>query len=844
MWYRLRTSTWLLVLALPLGCSDGKQDPDGGPDGPAGDLGADSRTDGPPPVEECKNPPLTPPPSGTCTVIAGSGTAQLYRGTVLAPGKALRNGHLLVEAGRILCAACDCSQQPAFSAATRVECARGVISAALINPHDHIGWTTARPFQPTVRYSHRHEWRRGKNGMPVINTPGSTYKTEPVLWGEVRMLLGGTVSMLGEGGVKGLVRNLEQDNEGLGKPKVNNSTFPLGDSSGVMLAQGCGYPKIPTLAEITGAVAWVPHVSEGVIQEARNEFLCLSGQQAGGVDATQLNAAFIHSVGLDTLDVLDMARSGTGAVWSPRSNISLYGFTANVVQMDHLGVRISIGTDWVISGSMNMLRELACADLLNRKYYGGHFTDQELFEMATVNAAAAAGVDDVIGQLKEGTFADLAIWNGDQRQDYAAVLRAGVADVVLVTRAGVAMYGDEALVTALAPTNGEGCEPLEVCQVKKRLCLQRETGKDLAALKAVVGDAYPLFFCGDPEGEPTCVPSRPGEYSGVITDSDGDGDGVPNDKDTCPRVFNPPRKMDGMKQPDRDGDKLGDECDPCPLDANTLTCSTSPKPNDKDGDGVTDDKDNCPLVPNKGQEDADKDGVGDACDACPQKSNPGGTACPYTIKELRDRSLGQRPPNGTTVRLQNVTVTAVRTSKPANFGFYVREGKAAFEAIFIFTNTAIPVDAGGTALKPGDRVNLQGKLAEFNNIDEVDSPTQITVNGSGDISPVPVKTADLRAVSATAEAQESQLVQVSAVTVTGLIDPATTDAFWVTDDGQTCAGATPPCTKVGDFFYDGSVVDGKPTVAAGGTFSSITGLVNGFKNDYSLEPRSPDDLVP
>jgi len=30
----------------------------------------------------------------------------------------------------------------------------------------------------------------------------------------------------------------------------------------------------------------------------------------------------------------------------------------------------------------------------------------------------------------------------------------------------------------------------------------------------------------------------------------------------------------------------------------------------------------------------------------------------------------------------------------------------------------------------------------------------------------------------------------------------------------------------------------------GGTFSSIVGVVNGYKNDHTLEPRDAADLVP
>ncbi len=842
----------LVLLALgplalgPLACSDDSFAPlsDAGLEGGHGDGPRDGG--GKPevfPTVTCPNPALTPPASGTCTITPG-GAAVLVRGTLLLPDKVAENGHLLVEGGKITCAGCDCSKAPSFGVATVVECAKGVISAGLINTHDHIGWTTARPVPSAVRYNHRHQWRVGDlPDFPEIKYPGSNYKTEPLLWGEVRMLLSGVTSIMGEGGIKGLVRNLDKDNGGLGKPDVVNGTFPLGDSGGQMLAQGCGYKSIPSLSTIQGANAWVPHVAEGNIAEARNEFLCLSGQQAGGVDATQPNASFIHAVGLTAVDIRDLALGKTGVVWSPRSNISLYGMTAEVVEMDHLGVRIALGTDWVISGSMNMLRELACADELNRTYYDGHFSDRQLYEMVAINGALTAGVADVVGELREGTFADLAVWNGATRTAHGAVVRATLPDVVLVLRGGEVLYGDEALVNGLDAKGGEACEPLEVCGAQKRLCLQRETGKDLAALKAVVGDAYPLFFCEAPTDEPTCVPSRPNEYDGKITATDSDGDGIPDDQDSCPKVFNPVRPIDGGKQPDTDGDKLGDECDPCPFDVDSSKCSTKPDPNDKDGDKVADADDTCPTVPNADQKDGDGDKLGDACDACPTRANPGGAACPFTVRELRDRSLGVRPADGTLVALKNLTVTAVRTTKANNFGFYVREGTAPFEALFVFTKGATPADAGGTPLKPGDRVNLEGKLVDYSNTDELEAPAKVEVNGSGDLTPVDQKTDALKPGSATAEAMESQLVKVSGVKVGAMVDATKSDSFWVSDSGADCTAAAPTCTKVTDFFYDGGVFDQQPAAPAGALFSAIVGVVNGFKNDHTLEPRGAADLV-
>ncbi|HNS52525.1 MAG TPA: ExeM/NucH family extracellular endonuclease [Anaerolineae bacterium] len=78
---------------------------------------------------------------------------------------------------------------------------------------------------------------------------------------------------------------------------------------------------------------------------------------------------------------------------------------------------------------------------------------------------------------------------------------------------------------------------------------------------------------------------------------DGDGDGIPDDTDNCPTVYNP-------LQEDADGDGIGDACDACPLDPE----------NDMDGDGICGDVDNCPYVYNPGQEDGDGDGIGDACE--------------------------------------------------------------------------------------------------------------------------------------------------------------------------------------------------------------------------------------
>ncbi len=107
------------------------------------------------------------------------------------------------------------------------------------------------------------------------------------------------------------------------------------------------------------------------------------------------------------------------------------------------------------------------------------------------------------------------------------------------------------------------------------------------------------------------------------SENDFDNDGVSDDQDNCPFVYNPSQRDDdvdddlnakGDKKLIARGDKVGDACDNCPnrynpkqedLDGDGIgdVCD-----NDDDGDSIRDHLDNCPLVYNPKQEDLDGDG--------------------------------------------------------------------------------------------------------------------------------------------------------------------------------------------------------------------------------------------
>lgn len=266
--------------------------------------------------------------SGLCDATPGTSGILLHVGEVLADDTIYENGYVLVDdSGMITCTGCDCATVPAAAAAAKVSCADAVLSPGLINAHEHITFSTLTPAPTDERYEHRHDWRKGIRGHTKISSP-SNNSTEALLFVELRNLLTGTTSMAGSGGTNGFVRNLDRtaNLEGLSGVSVDYDTFPLGDNDGSLISTGCAYPSIAPVSSLDSGI-YMPHVSEGIDAEARNEYLCLSG--GSGKDLIEANTAIVHGVGLNADDIADIAANGAKLIWSPRSNVSLYGMTGS-----------------------------------------------------------------------------------------------------------------------------------------------------------------------------------------------------------------------------------------------------------------------------------------------------------------------------------------------------------------------------------------------------------------------------------------------------------------------------------------------------------------------------------
>ena len=557
-----------LVLVALAGCNSTKIRLNHSPDGRSNISEVRSHKEVEPTIFFCRDINIS---STEACSVKRNGDHLLILGNIATPDGIYKGGDILISpSGIIQSVGCNNIDDLKDVSPTIISCPSGIVSPGLINSHDHLTYNQNAPAKwGAERFDHRHQWREGLDGhQKILANPA----TNPlfVAWAELRQILAGTTSVAGNGGYKGLLRNLDMQDlqEGLNEGIVKYQTFPLGDANGDMLLTGCDYPDIVSQTILKNRV-FLPHVAEGITQAANNEIACLGGQGINGVNLISNNTALVHAIGATALDGYHFKQAGSSVVWSPRSNIALYGNTTPVTMYDNQGINIALSTDWTVSGSTTLLREMKCADYLNKFYFNQHFSDRDLWLMATANAANALKIGDKIGQLKAGYIADIAIFDGSGEvvNPYRQIIDADATKVLLVLRGGMPLFGESEIIESVT-RKAEHCERISggVCGTKRSVCLRSEIGISFRELEIANKDSYGLIFCDIPPNEPTCKPFRRNEYTGIVTPNDTDGDGIQNFADNCQNIFNPIIPLDNGKQPDCDGDGIGDVCDTTPLE--------------------------------------------------------------------------------------------------------------------------------------------------------------------------------------------------------------------------------------------------------------------------------------
>ena len=577
-----------------------------------------------------------------CTPSTNSADVFVVKGTVVSPTEAWLNGEVLFKKStkKILCAGEDCSAHAEYAQAS-VVCANGVVMPGMLDPHNHSGYNSiprwkhpgdleCRNCNPETdeeclpngtkclryqgMYGNRHDWPDDDEYISQLKGHYNAVKDDHPCavqkWAEVRMLMHGTTGVAGANTQRRchyiLARNLDQSSNasGLTADRMQTYVFGVDTINATDQESYCG-----KFAE-GQTTALLLHVAEGVnYAHNQTEFWYLYQPQEARPEWTMMvkELVAIHSTGGLTDELRLMACADAHLVWSPRSNVDLYGQTSNIPTALNLGVQVSIGPDWTPSGSLSQLQEMRCAQYVSDTYWNGRLSNKELVAMTTLEAAKSMAIDAELGSLEAGKLADLAIIAADEegrRRPYQTILGAEAWDVRLTVVGGEPVYGDAGMMPY-----SEFCETWDVCGNSKKICVkQSESDTDtynqtLAdvqnELQSVLQPLYnaasendkyiyelfPLFFCPGTQ-----------EYE------DDQAEAV------CTFKHNPHPHVNYPALP------------------------ATPIADDPDQDGIPSTTDNCPLINNADQMDSDTDGVGDACDSftlteadCPRVATNGCT---------------------------------------------------------------------------------------------------------------------------------------------------------------------------------------------------------------------------
>ncbi|NCA81692.1 MAG: hypothetical protein EOM72_02965 [Opitutae bacterium] len=330
----------------------------------------------------------------------------------------------------------------------------GIIWPGLIDAHNHPAYNSF----PTLMFNnfpfgHRDQWGEDdseyddwKSKRNSLRTAVSDSSQDLITkYGECLELMAGCIAIQGQSNSDAehshpdvILYNLEQF-----PSRVYANIFPWWNRAEDIAARAILRAKIEG-----GAVnASMIHLCEGPDSTSLGQFATWRGW--GMLNGT---TAIIHGTPLGPTEFAQMAAVGAKLLWSPMSNMKLYGATANVKAAKAAGVLVGLSPDWTPSGCFNMLEELGYAWQLNTTMFSNAFTAREMCDMVTINNAKCAGLDGHYGKIAVGYNAGLAVIEGDTADPYMALINARPPQVLLTIVDGTPRYGEPALMAALGVT--------------------------------------------------------------------------------------------------------------------------------------------------------------------------------------------------------------------------------------------------------------------------------------------------------------------------------------------------------------------------------------------------------
>jgi 5-methylthioadenosine/S-adenosylhomocysteine deaminase len=367
--------------------------------------------------------------------------AVALKGCVLTPQKAIDPGYVVVEGGVI-----EAVQDEAPDGVPVTD-TDGVITPGLIDLHGHPEFNVFAAWEPPQQFVNRYAWRGSDIYHRLVRDPQNVLLKAVPPWtqlryAEVRALVGGVTAIQGAGQqatryqAEALVRNVDKVIFGsqVGRAMIDLPSGSRGMDSMTSILEGIAAGKVK---------AFYIHLAEGAPSNQRSVAeLDHLVELKGLTDATVL----IHGTALSEDQLGDVRDADAKLVWSPQSNLRLYGETTKAAHAIELGIPVGLGADWLPSGSTSLLAEMKVARRCLVDQSGKDPGARRLVDMVTRDAAKIAGLEDKLGTLAAGRPADLAVFERLHDDAWESVARADPSNVELVMIGGDVAYGHARLV--------------------------------------------------------------------------------------------------------------------------------------------------------------------------------------------------------------------------------------------------------------------------------------------------------------------------------------------------------------------------------------------------------------
>ncbi len=176
--------------------------------------------------------------------------------------------------------------------------------------------------------------------------------------------------------------------------------------------------QINTLAEeMDVPVHMHVHETAEEIRQSREQHAQRPLQRLAELGLLSPRLLAVHMTQLDDDDIDLITRYGVNVIHCPESNLKLASGFCPVHRLQQAGVNVALGTDGAASNNdLDMIGEMHTAALLAKGVAAdcravSAFT---ALKMATINAATALGLQDLIGSLRPGKQADIVAIDLDE----------------------------------------------------------------------------------------------------------------------------------------------------------------------------------------------------------------------------------------------------------------------------------------------------------------------------------------------------------------------------------------------------------------------------------------------